>query len=86
MRKIEKDLSAVPAILNSPNRIEAFLKNIDSSSFTYGRGLYKTKAVEEKLYEIYHLKCAYCERDISDDDKHIEHYRPKSRYYWLAYS
>jgi len=86
MRKIEKDLSAVPTILNSPNRVEAFLKNIDSSNFTYGKGLYKTKAVEEKLCEIYHLKCAYCERDISDDDKHIEHYRPKKRYYWLAYS
>ncbi|MFK5975248.1 MAG: TIGR02646 family protein [Sulfurovum sp.] len=35
---------------------------------------------------MYHFKCAYCEKDIKDEDKHIEHYRPKSRYYWLAYS
>jgi uncharacterized protein (TIGR02646 family) len=86
MIKIEKDLNDVPTVLNSVNRKEAFEKNIDSCAYLYGKGLYKSKSVQEKLNEIYHYKCAYCERDISDDDKHIEHYRPKSRYYWLAYS
>jgi len=86
MRKIDKDLSDIPSILNSANREEAFNQNIDASAYTYGKGLYKSKSVQDKLNNIYHFKCAYCERDISDDDKHIEHYRPKSKYYWLAYS
>ena len=86
MIKIEKDISDIPAILKNSTREEAFFKNIDSHGFNYGLTLYKTKAIQDKLNEIYHNKCAYCEKDISDDDKHIEHYRPKSRYYWLAYS
>ena len=86
MIKIEKDLNDIPSILKSENREEAFLKNIDSYGFNHGLTLYKTTVIQDKLKEIYHNKCGYCERDISDDDKHIEHYRPKSRYYWLAYS
>jgi len=86
MIKIEKDLNDVPSILKNETREKAFKKNIKDSEYLHGKGLYKSKLVQDKLSEIYHLKCVYCERDISDDDKHIEHYRPKSRYYWLAYS
>jgi len=86
MRKIDKDLNNIPSVLNSSNRKEAYEQNIDARGYYYGKGLYKVKSVEDKLIEIYHSKCAYCEKDISDDDKHIEHYRPKSRYFWLAYS
>ena len=32
MRKIDKDLSDIPSILNSANREEAFNQNIDASS------------------------------------------------------
>ncbi|MEA2099100.1 MAG: HNH endonuclease, partial [Campylobacterota bacterium] len=38
------------------------------------------------LYKIYNLKCVYCEDTLLNVPKHIEHYRPKDIYYWLAYS
>ncbi len=86
MRKIEKDLNNIPTILNNSNREEAFNKNVLASKYIDKKNLYKVGSVQNKLNEIYSFKCAYCEKDISDDDKHIEHYRPKSKYYWLAYS
>lgn len=52
----------------------------------------KRHAVTEKLLEIYHHKCAYCEtKEFAPD---VEHYRPKKSvteatdhpgYYWLCY-
>jgi len=52
----------------------------------------KVQEVREKLCEIYHQKCAYCEDIEASPD--VEHYRPKKRvteesahpgYYWLCY-
>ena len=34
--------------------------------------------------KIYHNKCAFCEQKV--EQFHIEHFRPKKIYYWLAYS
>ncbi len=45
---------------------------------------YKTDDIKQKLNEIYNCKCAYCETKV--EQYHIEHYRPKSLYYWLVYS
>lgn len=45
---------------------------------------YKTKDIIDALQDIYNYKCAYCEQRIERFD--IEHYRPKSIYYWLTYS
>ena len=39
--------------------------------------------VRKKLGEIFHNRCAYCEKWI-ERDSDIEHFRPKSIYYWLA--
>lgn len=86
MIKIEKDFSDVPSILKRDNRKEAFLNNIFSGAYIDENNLYKVGSVEKKLHEIYHLKCAYCEQKLLDAPKHIEHYRPKDMYYWLAYS
>ena len=86
MIKVEKDFTAIPSILNKQNREDAFNKNITAKSFSNGKNLYKTDEVSKKLYAIYNTKCAYCEKNIDDEDKHIEHYRPKKEYYWLAYS
>jgi uncharacterized protein (TIGR02646 family) len=86
MIKVEKDFTAIPSILNSKNREDAFDKNIIAKSFSNGKSLYKTDEVSKNLYAIYNTKCAYCEKNIDDEDKHIEHYRPKKEYYWLAYS
>lgn len=45
---------------------------------------YKQDDVKEDLELRYHHKCAYCEQKV--ESYHVEHYRPKSIYYWLAYS
>lgn len=86
MIKVEKNFDDVPSILKSPNREEAFNKNIISKIFSDGKTLYKPDEVKKRLRQIYGLKCAYCEKDISDEAQHVEHYRPKDIYYWLAFS
>ena len=45
---------------------------------------YKNKDIKEKLKEIYHGKCAFCEQKV--EQLHVEHFRPKKIYYWLVYS
>ena len=86
MIKVEKDFDNVPSILQKKKREEAFNKNIDAKKFLYGKTLYKPSEVKLRLSKIYYNKCAYCEKNISDEPKNIEHYRPKDIYYWLGYS
>lgn len=101
MRKVVKDLENIPTPLVSQDAIDSLQNIIDTKdkdlikSDIY-RGKYlktdgsKGDAVVEKLDEIYHGKCAYCEERTSI---YIEHYRPKGRviktnhggYYWLCY-
>lgn len=45
---------------------------------------YRYPDVKEALTEIYKSKCAFCEQIV--EQSHVEHYRPKSTYYWLAFS
>jgi len=45
---------------------------------------YKLKDIKTKLKGIYNNKCAYCEQRV--EQFHVEHYRPKQIYYWLAFS
>ncbi len=45
---------------------------------------YKQEDVKTDLEFRYHHKCAYCEQKV--ESYHVEHYRPKTIYYWLAYS
>ena len=86
MIKVDKDLLNIPRILKEENREKAFDENIKAKDYVDKSNLYKVASVQKALEKIYNFKCAYCEKDIRDEDKHIEHYRPKSRYYWLAYS
>ena len=44
---------------------------------------YKTRDIKDKLKEI-HPTCCFC--GANDQCLQVEHYRPKSKYYWLAYS
>jgi uncharacterized protein (TIGR02646 family) len=47
----------------------------------------KWKPAKESLLKDTHNKCAYCEASIkSTGYGDVEHYRPKSVYWWLAYS
>ncbi len=86
MIKVTKNFSNIPSILQKTNRKEAFDANIASSCYADSNNRYKVKSVQKRLNKIYHLKCAYCEQKLLDAPKHIEHYRPKNIYYWLAYS
>jgi len=58
--------------------------NFTSKDISTYDSRYKTDDIKQKLNEIYNCKCAYCETKI--EQYHIEHYRPKSLYYWLVYS
>ncbi len=87
MIKVDKDFEDIPTILKSSNRKEVFMQNILKSDYVDVKNRYKVKSIQKKLSDIYHLKCAYCEKKLLDVPKHIEHYRPKrGGYYWLAYS
>ena len=84
MIKIEKDFANIPKILQSKNREEAFDKNVKDKKFNHGKTLYKPDELKNRLHKIYNFKCAYCEDTLLNAPKHIEHYRPKDTYYWLA--
>lgn len=45
---------------------------------------YKKKDIKSRLEDIYKNKCAYCEQRV--EQFHVEHYRPKQTYYWIAFS
>lgn len=45
---------------------------------------YKQEDTKTALENFYNHKCCYCEQRI--ESYHVEHYRPKSLYWWLAYS
>lgn len=86
MIRVVKNLDNVPTILKSANREEAFNRNVLEKEYVDSKNLYKVGSVQKLLKELYYLKCAYCEQKLLDAPKHIEHYRPKDIYYWLAYS
>jgi len=43
--------------------------------------------VKDELFAMQHRKCCYCEK-LQEQAKYrdVEHYRPKSRYWWLAWT
>lgn len=58
------------------------------------RSIYRHDDVRAALEELFHGKCAYCEKNLPDTDWDVEHFRPSGRvagtdhtgYYWLAYT
>jgi uncharacterized protein (TIGR02646 family) len=54
---------------------------IDNKTYN---GYYKNDDTEAALELFYHHTCCYCEQ--STEAYHVEHYRPKNLYWWLAYS
>lgn len=79
-----KKTSIVPNKLNNETSERSFKKNIEAEEYV-GSDRYTT--VKDELSVLYNNKCAFCETDITAGSyNHIEHYRPKSIYYWLAYS
>lgn len=102
MIKLEKDINAIPLSLipafddlfdldNIPiavrtthgRRMEIINAGVYTDDKNYN-SRYKTADIKIALNNIYHRKCAFCEQLI--EQFQVEHYRPKSKYHWLAYS
>lgn len=93
MIKISKDLRKVPSSLvptsgiigrnTHRKRLEIIAANayIDNDKYN---SRYKYPDTKECLNDIYYGKCAFCES--KEGQLHVEHYRPKHIYYWLAFS
>ena len=89
MKKINKDINDIPQTLveqgklTDLRRLELIKakKYIDTDVYN---SRYKTEDIRDKLKVIYNYKCAFCEQRV--EQYHIEHFRPKKIYYWLAYS
>ena len=83
-----------PLCLVDKSRKKAFQEDILAKKYIDSNSLYKCKyqkdyetfyPVKDALNQIYRNKCAYCETQINRTSTNIEHYRPKSIYYALAY-
>jgi len=94
MRKLPpKDSSQTPATLALPtvnktntthNRRIKLIKAQEYIHKPVYDNRYKQADIKKALCEHYKSKCAFCEAKVERTD--VEHYRPKSIYYWLAYS
>ena len=76
MRKIEKSTHIPDTLQNAP---------IPTCPDEVSPAFYRAKDVQKQLLEDQHNKCAYCESWIPKDYNDVEHYRPKSIYYWLGH-
>ncbi|MGV0751785.1 retron system putative HNH endonuclease [Empedobacter brevis] len=93
MIKITKDLNNVPRSLNHNsgtigNNTHTKRQELINSTFYIDtdpyNNRYKHPDTKEELKVIYNRKCAFCENKV--EQFHVEHYRPKTIYYWLAFS
>ncbi len=95
MIRVLKDLEAIPASLAVPPttgpartthraRERIISESIYPQNNKSTDNRYKIADIKEALSAIYNKKCAFCEQRV--EQWHVEHYRPKSIYYWLAFS
>ena len=82
LRTDEDALRVNPAKTTNVRRLELINAGnyIDEDKYN---SRYKTDDIKSKLKEI-HPTCCFC--GSKDQCLQVEHYRPKSKYYWLAYS
>ncbi len=97
MIKVNKNLNDVPTSLNDRKTNRKRDNCIKDKKYHYKKAFdqqYKQPDVKKSLKDIYNKKCAFCEQKIiecidnnlEDCSQTIEHYRPKGKYYWLAFS
>jgi uncharacterized protein (TIGR02646 family) len=98
MIRVEKDLVNIPAVLSDQTRKKWHGENCTAGEYCSDDSHYKRPEVKEALESLYHRKCAYCEKDLLDTDRPVEHYRPKRSnsvakncdashgYFWLCFS
>lgn len=77
MRKINKSVVVPKTLQNAP---------IPNSADEVDVKFYKADDVRKQLLDDQHNKCAYCECRITKEYNDVEHYRPKSKYYWLGHN
>lgn len=77
MRKIDKSPNIPATLLNAP---------VPTDADSVQENVYKADDVRHQLIEDQHYKCAYCECRLSHKYNDVEHYRPKSSYYWLGHT
>lgn len=66
MIKVDKDFEKIPNILKSSNRKIAFNANVLACDYVDEKHRYKVNSIQKQLNDIYHLKCAYCEKKLLD--------------------
>lgn len=86
MRKINKPIQVPQQLLDKQAEIEADLIR-DKNNFDF-QARHHSAPIYQDLKQIYHGKCAYCENKLVfsgdfDNRLSVEHYRPKSAYWWL---
>lgn len=77
MRKIEKSPNVPKSLQDAP---------VPNSKDEVKESIFKAEDVRKQLMEDQHNKCAYCEWMITKAYNDVDHYRPKSMYYWLGHS
>ena len=96
MIKINKDVNDIPpslrtdviSIKHNPakttndRRLELISAGRYINSSLYA-SRYKTRDIKDRLKSLY-KNCCFC--GFHDQQLEVEHYRPKSKYYWLTYS
>lgn len=100
MKAINKDIEKYPepSSLTDEKRLSTFNLLKIEKVYPAKNTDYKILEVFEKLKSIYNNKCAFCEGELLNNPKHIEHYRPKNKderrkkcnantsYFWLVFS
>lgn len=93
MIRIDRSVSPPPATFTQPAAAEmARLRKIYRNKATLpkdtlkanAQAIWQASAVRTALLGMQHGKCVYCEWPIPQDYNDVEHFRPKSRYWWLA--
>ncbi len=97
MIRVKKDLDVIPNSLSERKTEKRRNTCIKDKRYHQNKKFderFKQKDIKESLSKIYHQKCAFCEQKIAkcidnnleECSSTVEHYRPKSKYYWLAFS
>lgn len=81
----KKNLVPIPlsSRITHERRMQVINAGVYNDEINYNNR-YKVDDIRQALNNVYKGKCAFCEQ--KEEQTHIEHYRPKKIYYWLAYS
>ena len=76
MRKIDKSPNLPATLVNAP---------VPRNAADVRKDIYKADDVRLQLEIDQHYKCAFCECYLPLQYHDVEHFRPKSHYYWLGH-